>query len=276
MIRKLIAIVVLLLLTGCMAKMSYDFADWVIEWMVDDYVSLDKAQQKQLKLDIDKHLAWHKQTQLIRYRDWLIEFREQAAVGLNREWLLSWSEQLPFFWQDIALQINPDTIILLGSFSDQQVDEVITNLEKSQRELEEEYLDPDEATRLQERLERTEDFVNNLLGKLTRQQRDIIGQWNNESGDSTRLWLENRQHWTQIFDQTLRDREGDNFDEEITELFVYPERLWTEQYQQSVEKNFNAGINLVLAIEPTITEKQRKKLNKFLNKWIDVLDDLAR
>jgi hypothetical protein len=277
MVRKIIVAVLLLgLLTGCMAKFSYGFADWVIEWMITDYVSLDKTQKKQLKLTIDKQLAWHKETQLPRYRDWLIEFRVQTETGLNRQWLIAWSEQLTVFWQDLALQINPDTIAFLRSLSDAQVEELIAKLDESQLELAEEYMDPDEDKRLAERAERTEDFTSELLGKLNQQQKGLIGQWNANSGDSTKLWMENREQWTRRFELALQGRSGDQFADEITLLFVYQEQLWSEQYQQSIERNFNSGINLVLAIEPTVSDKQRKKLYKLLDKWIAVLDDLSK
>lgn len=277
MVRKVVVAVLLLgLLTGCMAKFSYGFADWVIEWMITDYVSLDKPQKKQLKKTIDKQLAWHKETQLPRYRDWLIEFRVQAETGLNRQWLIAWSEQLTVFWQDLALQVNPDTVAFLRSLSDSQVDELIANLDESQLDLAEEYMDPDENKRLAERAERTEDFTSELLGKLNQQQKGLIAQWNANSGDSTKLWLENRERWTRRFELALQDRSSDQFDDEITLLFVYQEQLWSEQYQQSIDRNFNSGINLVLAIEPTVTDKQRKKLYKFLDKWIAVLDDLTK
>lgn len=277
MVRKVIVAVLLLgLLTGCMARFSYGFADWVIEWMITDYVSLDKAQKKQLKLTIDKHLAWHKETQLARYRDWLIEFRVQTETGLNRQWLIAWSEQLTVFWQDLALQILPDTTAFLRSLNDAQIEELIVNLDESQLELAEEYLDPDDDKRLAERAERTEDFTSDLLGKLNQQQQGLIAQWNANSGDSTKLWLENREQWTRRFERALQGRSGEQFPAEITLLFVYQEQLWSEQYQQAIERNFNSGINLVLAIEPTVTQKQDKKLYKLLDKWIAVLDDLSK
>ncbi|MDB4470804.1 DUF6279 family lipoprotein, partial [Deltaproteobacteria bacterium] len=213
---------------------------------------------------------------LPRYRDWLIEFRVQTETGLNRQWLISWSEQLTVFWQDLALHINPDTIAFLRSLSDAQVEELIAKLDDSQLELAEEYMDPDEEKRLAERAERTEDFTSELLGKLNQQQKGLIGQWNANSGDSTKLWMENREQWTRRFEQALQGRSGDQFAGEITLLFVYQEQLWSEQYQQSIERNFNSGVNLVLAIEPTVTDKQRKKLYKLLDKWIAVLDDLTK
>lgn len=274
--KAFLALFFLLTLTACTARLSYTFADWIIEWMITDYVSLEKAQKQQLKKTIDKHLAWHKQTQVAAYRDWLIEFREQAESGLNRQWLTDWSGQLTVFWQDLALEVTPDSISFLQSFSDQQVAEMIAKIDKSQQELIEEYLDPDVEKRSAERAERTEDFVRRLLGKLTRQQRDQIAQWNLESGDSTALWLANREQWTRRFEQAMYNRKGEQFDDEITLLFAYQEQLWTEQYRLSIEENFERGLSLVLAIEPTVTDKQRKKLNKVLGKWIKVLDDLSK
>ncbi len=58
-----------LLLTGCGERLSYKYADWIINWIVSDYVDWDKTQKKQYDQAIDKMLIWHKETQLLRYRD---------------------------------------------------------------------------------------------------------------------------------------------------------------------------------------------------------------
>ena len=276
MYRKITIIILLGLLSGCMAKLSYSFADWIIEWTVTDYVSLDKAQKKQLRLDIDSKLEWHKQTQIIPYRDCLIEFREQAQRGLTRQWLLAWSEQLTQFWQDAVLEITPEAIAFLISLSDQQIEEMIASIDKNQLELEEQYDKPDVQKRLQERQQRAEDFIGRLIGKLNDQQKALIADWSKLSAGSTALWLQNRAQWTRQFEQVLLTRNSEKFADEITQLFVYREQLWSESYKQSVQENFHSGIDLALAIEPTMSAKQREKLNKFLNKWIAVLDKLSK
>jgi hypothetical protein len=151
---------------------------------------------------------------------------------------------------------------------------MIASLDESQLELEQEYLDPDLQKRLEERLERTEDFISDLLGKLNPQQKALIAQWNNQAGDSTALWLQNRAQWTRRFEQALNNRASEQFADEITLLFVYQQQLWTDEYRQSVEENLQRGINLALAIEPTVSARQRNKLNQFLDKWIGVLAKL--
>ncbi len=275
MYRKIAIVLLLGLLAGCMAKLSYSFADWLIEWTITDYVSLNKAQKKQLRLDIDRQLIWHKQTQIISYRDWLVEFKKQANRGLNRQWLLAWSEQLTLFWHDLVLEITPDAIAFLMSLSDQQVEALIANIDKKQLELEEQYLKLDNEKLLAERQERTEKFIVRLLGKLDPQQKTLIADWSHLSADSTALWLKNRERWSRRFEQVLLFRKSEQFPEQITQLFVYREQLWSDSYSKSVQENFDRGVNLVLAIEPTVSEKQREKLNKFLNKWIVVLEKLS-
>ncbi|QVK23478.1 hypothetical protein KHX94_01450 [Shewanella dokdonensis] len=45
--RWLLLLAALLTLSACSTKMSYHFLDWAIAWQLDDYVSLNKAQQQQ-------------------------------------------------------------------------------------------------------------------------------------------------------------------------------------------------------------------------------------
>ncbi len=274
--KLLLSLLLLSLLTGCMAKISYGFADWLIEWMVDDYIDLDKAQKQQLRHNIDKHLVWHRQTQLPRYRDWLIEFKQQAVTGLDRQWLLGWSGRVTIFWEDFMLEITPDSIELLRSLSDQQVSGFIARLDEKQQELVEEYLEIDAQERRQQRFERTEDFAKSLIGKLNNQQRASINDWNRVDGETaTRLWLANRQQWTRSMERALVDRDSEYFPLAIEQLFIHSDKNWSEDYRQSIDRSLERSISLVLAIEQQLSDKQAKKLNKVLSKWINTLDKLS-
>ena len=274
--QKFIVVLLLVGLTGCMAKLSYSFADWVIEWTITDYVSLNKLQKKQLRFYIDRQLLWHKKTQITPYRDWLIAFKNQAEKGLDSEWLLVWAEQGIIFLHDLLVGITPDATAFLISLSDQQVETLIANIDKKQLKLQEQYLSSDNRKTLEERQQRTERSITRLLGKLNSVQKTLIYKWNDSSADSTAIWLQNREQWTRRFERILLTRNSDEFADDLMQLFVYREQFWSDSHRQSAEENIISGIDLALEIELVASEKQRQKLNKFLNKWIATLEKLSK
>ena len=52
---------------GCTAGFVYNRLDWLVSWYVNGLVSLDDAQEEQLRTSVRRTLAWHRETQLTRY-----------------------------------------------------------------------------------------------------------------------------------------------------------------------------------------------------------------
>ena len=130
-----------LALVGCGEKLSYRYADWIIGWIVDDYVDWNKTQQTQYDGAIDELLIWHKQSQLLLYRDWLINFKIITQQQPDAATLIKALEPLEVFSADILVFIFEDTETLLSSLTDEQVEEMLEALQDQQKDYENDYRD---------------------------------------------------------------------------------------------------------------------------------------
>ena len=134
MIRILICLALVL---GCGPGFIYPHLDWMIPWYVDDYISLNSDQSSMLKTRLMHQLDWHCQTQLAAYADYLREIaadfdnpRQPVTVSV----LESHRTKLLAHWQNLMRQIAPDVSDILITATDEQIEELFSNLEKFNKE----------------------------------------------------------------------------------------------------------------------------------------------
>ena len=74
-----------LFLTGCSFTFVYNNLDWWVDWYLDDYVSLNKSQQKAFDERFTQLHDWHRATQLSAYANQLKSLQAQINQGITPE-----------------------------------------------------------------------------------------------------------------------------------------------------------------------------------------------
>ncbi len=271
----LLVLASIFILSSCTAKVSYRFLDWVVAWSVDDYVDWDRAQQIEFDQRIGALLNWHQSTQLPEYSQFLrqiqLDFQQPLSDALLRQRL----DEIMALWMNLQLKLEPDVVALMSTLSDRQVEDMGKQLTKVTGKMEKKYLLGDKDKVAKERVKSVEKFLRGLLGRLNDEQQLVIQNWNDNLADSSGAWIQSRKRWAEQFMLALDARAEPDFPERIKRLFVNPQELWDEEYIRLTEANTTNGINLVLALQPTLTEKQWGKLNKEIDQWVEVFDELA-
>ena len=242
-----IALLGLVLLAGCSStKMAYRYADWGIVWWVDDYISMTVEQESRLEQDIRGLRQWHCATELPRYSEWLAQLKSDVRSGnLSQSTVTHHQEQLLSFFPPLMERARPAATRLLSSLSDEQVQQLASNMEESQKELEDEFLaDNPEQTR-EARAERTVERVERWLGSLNDHQRDTVNAWSEGRGQQTKIWLEGRRNWQQALIDALATRDSDNFSDRVHYLMSNYEEVRGERYQRMMSDSRGAMAGLM-------------------------------
>jgi hypothetical protein len=271
----LLALLLLLTMTGCGLKTSYRYMDWLVAWSVDDYVQWTKPQQRHFDRRLAELLHWHQATQLSNYSDFLSRFKQQVKQPLSTEKLQPYWQQLAGFWRQLMGKSAPDIAFMLASLDDRQFAELEANLNERQAEHQQKYA-PSKANELQaKRIKKTQRLLRRFIGKLNPQQQALISSWHQDREQATAQWLRNRQAWTEQLIDAMHFRQAELFDSKIKQLFVYPEQLWDADYARQAESNLAAALQLVVSLQVSLTAQQHSKLAAELDRWILLFNDLA-
>lgn len=251
MIRTIfVALFSLILLAACSStKMAYRYADWGIVWWVDNYIPMTPEQESRLEQDIRELRQWHCTTELPRYSQWLIQLKRDVRSGsLDQSTVAHHQELLLSFFSPLMERAKPVATRLLSSLNEDQVQQLASNIKKSQQELEEEFLADDPEQAWEARAERTIGRVERWLGALNDHQRETVHTWSEDRGQQTKIWLEGRQIWQQALFDALETRNRDGFPERIGYLMTNYEEVRGERYQQMMSDSWSSMASLVTKI----------------------------
>ena len=199
----------LLFISACSGtSIVYNRLDFLLPWYVDDYAELNQAQKAYLDELLAPFLTWHRNQELPNYVKVLedIEDRlqrpqtpaEVAAVFAEFEqaWLRLESEAL-------------DWLLDLGArLSDEQITGFLNELSERQQEYEEEYLARTDEEFYQDSYDNLLDSVQDYLGRLSEQQRDMLRNASRQLQRSDHAWLQGRADWLKQLAVLLQRQPG--------------------------------------------------------------------
>lgn len=262
---------------GCSTKVGYYFLDWVIEWKLEEYVTLNSLQQKQFQSGLNQFLAWHRTEELPRYAKQL----SQLALALENQTLTSrlWAqqvEQAKSHWSRTFEFVNPSLVPLISSFSDQQVQQVIARLKVDEKRLNQKYLGKDQQALVAMADERIENRIKRWIGKLSQEQKQAIHQYNLSRATTLDMWLEYRHEWIRLFEQALKNRQNQlALSHSLTILMSQPDRLKSAIYKNSLDANTQKFGELLIRLNQLASGQQKRRFQKKLTSLITDLRELS-
>ncbi|MGF2736313.1 DUF6279 family lipoprotein [Marinobacter sp. DUT-1] len=247
MIRATVLFLTIALLSACSStRTAYRYADWGVNWWVDDYVTLTGEQEQQLARDLDNLRQWHCTAELPRYRQWLHELVRDARSGdLDRARVSYHQQRLFDFLPGLLEQAAPTATNLLASLSDEQVAQLARNMARNHGEMEEKFLLDSPEARVEARAERTIERIENWLGPLNPRQQRIAREWSESRGRQTEIWLEGRRNWQLALLEALEERDSPKFGEQIRYLLMNSEEVRGEPYKEMMAESRVAMADLM-------------------------------
>ncbi|CAM5429769.1 DUF6279 family lipoprotein [Thauera mechernichensis] len=253
-------------LGGCSVRMAYSQLDWLVPWYLRDYVMLDAGQRNLLDRQLSARLDWHCRTHLAEYAATLRE--AQTTLAADR---IGSSDLLPYlargegWWREILAALEDDARVLLPALSDEQVDELQQAFERRQREARKEFLGGDDAAQREARIARMEKRLQRWFGRLTTEQRVLIGVWSDALEPTTEAWLDERARWQADVLDALRVRaDGAAFAPRVAAFMAPVQDEPTPGYRARQAHNRDRSLVLLAEVFNTATPAQRQRLQREL------------
>ena len=164
-----------LALAGCSAlQLGYNQAPSLIYWWVDGYADLDDVQSARVRQDIDRWLAWHRQTELPVYAERLRQWRALAASDLSAEQVCAQTEVLRSAAGRLIERGHEPLARLALSLSPAQLQHMERHQTKGNEGFEKDFLRGNAEQRLERRVERAVDRYETLYGELSNAQVALV------------------------------------------------------------------------------------------------------
>lgn len=112
-----------------------------------------------------------------------------------------------------------------------------TNMEKSQQDMEQEFLADSPQATAEARAERTAERVERWLGDLNEDQHNIVQDWSASRGSQTEIWLQGRRNWQLALLDVLEHRSEPTFPQQLEALILNSEEVRGEAYQAMMRES---------------------------------------
>ena len=172
-----LGLILIPLLQGCSAvKIGYNQVPTLAYVYLDDYADFNDAQSLQVKAELTKFQAWHRQTQLPAYVDLLQRVQQKMPQDIT-------AAQACDIYADVRKKasamtdyVEPATIGLAATVTPKQLDAMQRKFAKGNATWREDYLDGNVKDMAQKRQKSAIKRADMLYGSVTDKQRSLIAQ----------------------------------------------------------------------------------------------------
>lgn len=272
---RLIAwVCVLPVLAGCATGFIYQRMDTVVSWYVDDYVTLDTVQEAELRRIVRGTLKWHRREQLPQYVALLEDMAAQAHRPHRAEEIEARYQQFRGEIEQFLLTATPAWTPLLRTLSPQQRIELEQAMADELREQADEIAELDADERRERRDDEVLKVLQRFVGRLDREQRDLVIARLAGLQDVTEQRLERRRDWQREFfgliDAVPPEAE---LQSALRRLVIGLDPPEPPGYRRQMESNRDVIVAMLADVSATLNDSQRQRLRE---KLLELAADVQR
>lgn len=264
-----------LVLAGCSAnRFLYNRADTFVRWTIDDYVDLTSEQQKQFDADLDGLLDWHRRYELPLYREFILSSLDALEGGVTIDEAVLISEAIDEAANRLQVKLVGLLLESAEGLTDGQIQDFLDELDGQQEEYAEERLVRDDIKYADDAANSLRGLAKRLLGRLNDDQKALIQSRSTELMRIDRLWHEDRSVWGAKLRAILESRLP-GWQAEIRVLGDSRSETRTPAYVAGIEHNGDVILGLLVEVINGRTERQDRRMRRFLDELIADIDALT-
>ncbi len=272
--RLLIVFVSILFLQSCGLKFWYNRIDWLVLWQIDDYVELNSKQEDRLESIINKHVAWHRTTELPRYIALIEQLEVDFRQGTVEARYENYRDHLIDYYQTISNRIVDDLVNEIALLDDEQVTELINNTNEAAEKRFKKLKKRSKEDVLEDIEDNIADGYSDWAGRLNKSQKGLIKEWVAQIKATAELRYDSANQWRNAFSKALVSRGEEQIQKELKSLLTNPTQFQSEELQLKSKANDDLEKRYMMAIYHSLTEKQRKKFLRKLKGYKEDFNDL--
>jgi exonuclease VII large subunit len=274
--RTIIILTLIAAVAACSFKTVYNRLDYLIPEYVEGMVTLDDVLEEKLEQSTLELLNWHRNTQLKQYADWLSALQRDMGTQLTEQQVEQRITEIDRFWRSLSEKVNDEMAYLLPLLNKEQQDELFMNVEATNEEFREEFVDLNAEQRIEDYVERISDIYQGWIGELTDEQQRIVEQAATELVSTAELRLQRRLQWQRGIREILAEEEAaQNKTDRLRRFLAGFEDIDDETMKEKSEINREVIVRLTVHISNRMTEDQQAHFISKTNDYIRMLTELA-
>ena len=275
-IKTIIILTLITAVAACTFKTVYNRLDYLIPEYIEGMVTLDDVLEEKLEQSTLVLLEWHRNTQLKQYADWLSALQRDMATQLTEQQVEQRITEMDLFWRSLSAKVNDEMADLLPLLNKEQQNELFVNIEDSNDEFREEYVDLNEEQRIEDYVERISDTYQSWIGELTDEQQRNVEQAATELVSTAELRLQRRLQWQRGIREILAEEEtAQNKTGRLRQFLSGFEDIDDETMKEKSAINRGVIVRLTVQISHSMTEDQQAHFISKTNDYIRMLTELA-
>lgn len=252
-------VLLLVFLTACSSTtFVYNRLDFLLPWYLGDYVELEREQKKQLGSLLDPFLQWHRAEELPQYLQLLQEAESKLDGPLTAADIESISLSFEAAWLRLESRALEWLMELGEELSDEQIAGFITELRDKQSEYEEKYLTRTDEEYHEEAYENLRDSLQDYMGRLDSEQRELLRDSSLELLRSDGVWLTERAAWIDMLQRVLRREPG--WQQALREAIASRDDTVSAAYRDTYAHNAGVIYATLAEVINSRSEKQDRRL----------------
>ncbi|MGR6872291.1 DUF6279 family lipoprotein [Pseudomonas sp. HK3] len=272
--RVIILLVISLLLGSCSSQFAYRHLDWIILWYADDYLELNRQQERILEGELSQLLAWHEKSELPKYRAQLQSIsHDLKTLPLTETVISQHVTSIRLHWQKMRKQISEQLPPLAAKLSAAQITYLFRQLEDRNQERLDEILDLSDAQIKEQQLEKLEDMLIDWLGSINSVQATLLYEFVNTQHDLTR----ERVAYLRSYQAQLKQKMQQPVDIGALQILLdNPESFKPQAYLSQQQHNRDNIQAFIRQFSVHIQPEQVVHLQGKLQDYIDVIDGILK
>ena len=275
-VGPLLVVGAVLLLSACGTRFVYNRLDWLSSYYVASQVTLDDAQSRALRSNVDDFFAWHRRSELPRYARFLERMATDAVRPVSLEQLEAGQREVEAFMTESAAHFAPGAARWLNGLRPEQIDELFANFAEKDRKARAAKCESTPAARREARTRQFIDNVEEWTGRLGRAQRELIraryAALETDECDELSARERSRLEFRALVE---KHRGRPEFAARIADFLVHPENRRDAAYRAAFEADRERFLRMLADINHSLTPEQRQRTISRLRVYAQEMRGLA-
>lgn len=273
---RLLCFFSLVLVSSCSNKLAYNYLDWAIMWEVNKYVDLNHNQKKIVNTAIDEFHFWHRHTQLSQYAEFFKRAKPILLNNPNASQLHAFTDDMQIFIDNSLVKLIPTIIDITQTLDDKQVEQILKKVDKDNKKFNKKYVDIPIEKLYKIRQKQIGKHLKRLVGSLTNEQKQWLIAWSESLAHHEPLMLDQQYTFRNDYENILQTRTDLNKTTTgINNLMLYKSDDWAPKLRKKIDINQAKTFGFLEKVFQNLTPEQTLKMEKTLDKYIDMFEDLA-